>query len=272
MSLEETKQLLRTYRITPNKLLGQNFMVEASVYTKLCTYASLDRSDIVLDAGAGFGFLTRFLADKCKVVIAVEKDPQVARVLREQIKDFSNVRVVVGDVLKVTLPEFNKIIAIPPYYLSSVLVMWLLERRLDCAILILQKEFASRLNAAAGSDDYSWLTVLTFQHANVELFDEISKEMFYPQPEVDSVIVRFQPWRKPAFEVKDEMLFKQMVKWLFTQRNKKLGKALTPFLKTALRLSKHDAEKLVSRLPSNQRRVRELAPKDFGELSNAVFS
>ena len=100
MSLEETKQLLRTYRITPNKLLGQNFMVEPSLYPKLCTYAALGGSDVVLDAGAGFGFLTRFLADKCKAVIAVEKDPQVAEVLREQVKGFGNVTVVEGDVLK----------------------------------------------------------------------------------------------------------------------------------------------------------------------------
>ena len=66
MSLEETKQLLRTYRITPNKLLGQNFMVDPSLYGKLCTYAALGSSDVVLDAGAGFGFLSRFLAEKCK--------------------------------------------------------------------------------------------------------------------------------------------------------------------------------------------------------------
>jgi len=93
MSLEETKQLLRTYRITPNKLLGQNFMFEYSFYGVLCAYALLGPSDVVLDAGAGFGFLSRFLADKCKAVVAVEKDPQVAEVLREQVKGAGNVTV-----------------------------------------------------------------------------------------------------------------------------------------------------------------------------------
>ena len=148
MSLEETKQLLRTHRIAPNKLLGQNFMVEPSLYDKMCEYAALGASDVVLDAGAGFGFLSRFLADKCKGVIAVEKDPQVAEVLREQVKGVGNVTVIEGDVLKTELPEFNKVIAIPPYYLSSHLVEWLLERKIDCAVLIVQKEFAKRLNAA----------------------------------------------------------------------------------------------------------------------------
>jgi 16S rRNA (adenine1518-N6/adenine1519-N6)-dimethyltransferase len=83
MSVQETKRLLRTFRIVPNRLLGQNFMVEASLFPKLSDYASLSEADVVLDAGAGFGFLTRFLANKCKAVVAVEKDPQVAEVLRE---------------------------------------------------------------------------------------------------------------------------------------------------------------------------------------------
>ncbi len=270
MSLEETKQLLQTYRIKPNKLLGQNFMVESSLYTKLCTYASLGSSDIVLDAGAGFGFLSRYLADRCKAVIAVEKDRQVAEVLQEQVKSFDNITVIQGDVLKTKLPEFNKVIAIPPYYLSSHLVTWLLENKVDCAVLILQKEFANRLVASVGSEDYGWLTVVTFQHAEVELLDSVPKDMFYPQPEVDSVILRIKPWSKTPFEVKDEKLFKQMVKWLFTQRNKKLGKALAPFLRTNLKLNKQEAEKLALTLPFHDKRARELQPKDFGALVNAI--
>jgi len=270
MSLEQTKQLLRTYRIAPNKLLGQNFMVEPSLYGKLCVYAALDNSDVVLDAGAGFGFLARFLADKCKTVIAVEKDKQVAEALREQVRDFGNVIVIEGDVLKATLPEFNKVIAIPPYYLSSHLITWLLERRIDYAVLILQKEFASRLIASVGTEDYGWLTVTTNQHAEVELLDPVPNDMFYPQPEVDSVILSLKPWSKRPFEVKDAQMFKQTVKWLFTQRNKKLGKALAPFLRTTIKLNKQDAEKLAMTLPFHDRRTRELSPKDFGELANAI--
>jgi 16S rRNA (adenine1518-N6/adenine1519-N6)-dimethyltransferase len=225
---------------------------------------------VVLDAGAGFGFLSRFLADKCKTVIAVEKDPQVAQVLREQVKEAGNVIVVEGDVLKAALPEFNKVIGFPPYYLSSHLVTWLFERRIDCAVLILQKEFARRLIAAVGSEDYGWLTVLTYQHAEAEVLDAVPKELFYPQPKVDSTIVRIKPWTKSMFEVKDELQFKRMVKWLFTQRNKKVGKALAPFIKSTLKVSKQDAEKLALTLPFHDRRARELSPKDFGALANAL--
>ena len=272
MSLEETKRLLRTYRITPNKLMGQNFMVEQSLFEKLCIYSGLNSSDVVLDAGAGFGFLSRFLAGKCKTVIAVEKDPQIVSVLREQVKTSGNVTVIEGDVLKTQLPSFNKVISAPPYYLSSHLVVWLFERRINCAVLIVQKEFANRLIASVGNDKYGWLAVMAYQNANVELLDTVSKEMFYPQPEVDSVILTLKPWSKKPFEVKDPKLFMQMLKWLFTQRNKKLCKALTPFLRDNLKLSKQDAEKLSLSLSDHDRRARELSPKNFGALANAIFS
>jgi 16S rRNA (adenine1518-N6/adenine1519-N6)-dimethyltransferase len=270
MSLEETKQLLWTHRIAPNKLLGQNFMVEPSLYPKMCSYAALGGSDVVLDAGAGFGFLTRFLAGKCKFVVAVEKDRQVAAVLREQIKGLSNVTVVEGDVLKVTLPTFNKVIAIPPYYLSSNLVMWLLKLEIDCAVLIVQKEFAERLVADVGSEEYGWLTVVAQQHSEVELLDAVSQSMFYPSPEVDSIIVRLKPCSVKPFDVKDEAFFVQMTKWLFTERNKKLAKAIAPFIRSNLKLSKQDAEKLALNLPFFERRVRELSPRDFGAIANAL--
>jgi len=245
-------------------------MVEPSLYPKLCIYAEISKTDVVLDAGAGFGWLTCFLADKCKRVVAVEKDPNVAMVLREQVKSLDNVIVVEGDVLKVALPEFNKVIAIPPYYLSSHLVLWLFEKKVDRAALILQKEFADRLIASFGSEKYSWLTVVTNQVAAVELLDSVPKDMFYPPPEVNSVIVSLKLWKPPPFEVKDPAFFVRMLKWLFTQRNKKLGKAIAPFIKSNFKLNKQDAEKLALCLPFNQKRVRELSPKDFGALANAL--
>jgi 16S rRNA (adenine1518-N6/adenine1519-N6)-dimethyltransferase len=269
MGLNETKHLLRTFRIAPNKLMGQNFMVQPSLYPKLSEYACLTQNDAVLDAGAGFGFLTRFLADKCRAVVAVEKDPRIAKVLHEQVKGLGNVTVVEDDVLKAELPEFNKIVAIPPYYLSSRLVTWLLQRKIDCALLILQREFANRLVADVGSEDYGWLTVIACHDAKVELLDEVPKTMFYPQPEIDSMIVRLTPWKTALFNVKDEAVFNHLVRWLFTERNKKVGNALVPFLKTTRKLAKEEAKKLAATAPFREKRVRELAPKDFGELANA---
>jgi 16S rRNA (adenine1518-N6/adenine1519-N6)-dimethyltransferase len=270
MSVSETKRLLRTFRIVPNRLLGQNFMVEPSVFPKLGDYASLRKADVVLDAGAGFGFLTRFLANRCKAVLAVEKDPQVAEVLREQLRGIDNVTIVEGDVLKVALPEFDKVVSIPPYYLSSRLVMWLLERKVECAVLVSQREFADRLVAGVGSEDYGWLTVVTCYSAEVELLDAVPKAMFYPQPEVDSVIVRLKPWETAPFEMKDEAFFRRMVRWLFTERNKKLCNALAPFIKSTRKVAKGEAKKLACDQPFKDKRVRELSPKDFGALANAL--
>jgi 16S rRNA (adenine1518-N6/adenine1519-N6)-dimethyltransferase len=270
MSLEETKKLLRIHRIRPNKLLGQNFIIEPILYEKLCTYASLTALDVVLDVGAGFGFLSRFLAKKCKAVIAVEKDPQIAKVLCEQVKNIENVKVIEGDVLKIALPKFNKVVAAPPYYLSSNLIPWIFEHEVNCAVLVLQQEFADRLVASVGSEDYGWLTVVTYRLANVELLYSVPRNMFYPQPEVDSTIVNLSSWSKKPFLIMDEMFFTRMVKWLFTQRNKKLAKAITPFFKNNLNLSKQDAERMASSLPFAEKRARELSPKDFGELANAL--
>ncbi|XHH08104.1 MAG: 16S rRNA (adenine(1518)-N(6)/adenine(1519)-N(6))-dimethyltransferase RsmA [Candidatus Bathyarchaeia archaeon] len=268
MSIEQTRQLLQTFQINPNKLLGQNFMVEPTVYSKLVAYAELAPNDVVLDAGAGFGFLARFLSDKCQGVVAVEKDLKIAEVLRQQTSGYGNVKVVEGDVLKAELPQFNKAIAAPPYYLSSKLVLFLLERHVDCAVLIVQKEFADRLTAKVGTEDYSWLTVTVYQKAQVDLLDLVPKDMFYPQPEVDSVIMRIKPWHEPPFTVKDEAFFGKMVKWLFTERNKKLANALEPFIKNTLKMSKQDYQKIIKTIPYREIRPRELTPENFGALAN----
>lgn len=269
MVIEQTKHLLDASRITPNKLLGQNFLVETSFYPKLSVYASIKPTDIVLDAGAGFGFLTRFLANECKSIVAVEKDPQIVAVLREQTKNLRNVQVIEGDVLKTVLPKINKAVSAPPYYLSSKLVLFLLEQKLDCAVLIVQREFADRLVAKVRSEDYSWLTVIVSYQANVELLDKVPKDMFYPQPDVDSIIIRLTPWKQLPFKVKNKLFFEQMIKWLFTERNKKLSNALEPFIKSNLKLNKQEYQRIIKRTPFANMRPRELSPENFGALANA---
>jgi 16S rRNA (adenine1518-N6/adenine1519-N6)-dimethyltransferase len=270
LSLEDWKLLLREHRIVPNKLLGQNFVVDSSVFPKMGNYAFLNQRDIVLDAGAGFGFLTRFLANRCKQVLAVEKDPRVAQVLRNQVSDLANVTVIEGDVLKAEIPPFNKAVSAPPYYLSSQLVTWLLERKVEYAVLVVQKEFASRLTTPAGSEEYGWLNVMVAQAAETEVLDEVPRWMFHPEPEVDSIILRLRPWATPPFTVKDRALFKRLAKWLFTERNKKLENAVSPFIRTELKMDKAEAAELASALPQRGKRVRELAPKDFGAIADAL--
>jgi 16S rRNA (adenine1518-N6/adenine1519-N6)-dimethyltransferase len=272
MNISETKRLLRERRIVPNRLLGQNFMIETSFFPKLGDYASLGKKDVVLDAGAGLGFLTRFLANNCKAVIAVEKDPQITDVLREQLRGVANVTIIKGDVLEAALPEFNKVVSIPPYYLSSRLVTWLFERKVECTVLILQREFAGRLVATVDSGNYGWLAVVACHSMKVEILDAVPKLLFYPPPDVDSVIARLTPWKTVPFEIKEAEFFKRMVRWLFTQRNKKLSNALPPFIKSTLKLTKDDAKNLANNFTFSERRVRQLLPEDFGVLANALVS
>jgi 16S rRNA (adenine1518-N6/adenine1519-N6)-dimethyltransferase len=203
--------------------------------------------------------------------LAVEKDHRVAAVLREQLKGLANVKVIEGDVLKVPVPNFSKVVSIPPYQISSRLLLWLFDRSFDCAVLVVQKEFAERLVAAVGGEDYSWLTVATCYSVEVELLNEVPNFMFYPAPEVDSVIMRLTPWKTPPFKVKGEAFFRRMVRWLFTQRNRKLSNALVPFIRSTFKATKEDAEKTASTFSFCERRVRELPPEAFGELANALI-
>jgi 16S rRNA (adenine1518-N6/adenine1519-N6)-dimethyltransferase len=268
--LERTKFLLRRHRIYPKKSLGQNFLVDYSIFQLLADYCSLNPKDVVLDIGAGLGFLTRFLAGACGEVLAVESDKRLVKVLREQLKDLSNVKVIEGNVLNAELPHFNKIVSIPPYHISSPLLLWLFSKDFDYAVFIFQKEFAHRLSASVGNEDYGWLAVVAYYYVEVEILDAIPKWMFYPQPEVDSVIVRLKPKKPKPFNLRNETFFRQLTQSLFTHRNKKVKNAVSSFLKGARGMTPQDAVKIVETLHFRDKRVRELAPEDFGALANAL--
>jgi len=268
--LGKTKSLLRRYRIFPKKRLGQNFMVEPSIFQCMADYASLSRNDIVLDIGAGLGFLTCFLAGKCRRVLAVESDSRLLSVLRGELRNLSNVELVKGNVLRVHVPQFNKVVSAPPYYISSSLLPWLFDKNLECEVLIFQKEFANRLVACVGSEGYGWLTVVAYYHVEVELLDKIPKWMFYPQPEVGSIIARMKPKKPPPFALRDKVMFRQLVQTLFTQRNRKVRNAVLPFVKSKTATNMEKAVEVADSLPFHDKRVRELVPEDFGALANAL--
>jgi 16S rRNA (adenine1518-N6/adenine1519-N6)-dimethyltransferase len=246
-------------------------MIEPSVYERMIDYASLTRNDTVLDVGAGLGFLTSLMANKCKTVLAVEADTRLATILLEQLAGTPNVKIVQDDILKADVPPFNKIVSTPPYSISSRLLLWILQRNFDCAVLVFQKEFANRLAASVGNQDYGWLSVLTYYYAEVEVLDDVPKWMFYPPPKVDSVITRLTPKKSQFNRLKSEAAFKRLVQTLFTERNKKARSAILQYMKASQGLSKPDALKIVGSLPFLEKRVRELAPEDFGVLVDALL-
>ncbi len=262
------KQLIQVYKIHIKKHLGQNFVVDDCLLNSMVSYADLTQKDVVLEVGAGLGFLTRLLSSRCKQIIAVEVDPKLATLLRTQLSDLKNVELIEGDVLEARVPRFDKIVSTPPYSISSPLLFWLLGRPFQLAVLAFQEEFATRLTAPVGSKDYSRLTVATYYRADVELLDHVSRTSFYPPPDVDSTIVRIKPRSKP-FTVRDEHVFFDLLQTTFTQRNKKLRNAVLPFL-TKYGLGRDQAKLLADTLTFHDKRVRRLAPEDFGALSNEI--
>jgi len=237
---------------------------------RMINFAELNDEDVVLEVGAGFGFLTKLLSERCKKVVAVEVDPKLFQALREQFHAVRNVELIEGDVLKTSVPPFNKVVSTPPYSISSSLLFWLLERPFDMAVVTFQKEFAERLEAPVGSKDYSRLTVNTYYRADVELLDVVPKTAFYPPPDVDSMIVRLKPKSKPPFRVRNKQVFFELVQTVFTQRNRKLRNAVLPFLQRH-GIIREKALELADSLTFHDKRVRELAPEDFGALTNEVL-
>jgi len=243
-------------------------MTDRALLEKMISYASVSPEDVVLEVGAGLGFLTQLLAERCKRVVAVEIDGKLMGVLRDELHGKRNVEFVRGDVLNSPLPRFNKVVSTPPYSISSPLLFWLLDKGFDCAVLTFQEEFADRLTAQVGTRDYSRLTVATYYKADAELLDFVPKSAFYPPPDVNSIVVRLKP-RAPPFRVRDEETFFELVRIMFTQRNKKVRNAALPFL-LKRRIAKEKALKLADSLLFHQKRVRELAPEDFGVLTNEI--
>ncbi|MCW4020673.1 MAG: 16S rRNA (adenine(1518)-N(6)/adenine(1519)-N(6))-dimethyltransferase RsmA [Candidatus Bathyarchaeota archaeon] len=267
--LRETRRILRVSGIVPRKRLGQNFLVDAESLRKMVSYASLGSEETVLEVGAGLGFLTERLAKAAGRVIAVEIDPRLVRILKDRFRGVGNVIVLQGDVMKVDVQCFDKVVSTPPYSISSPLLFWLLERKFKQAVLAFQEEFARRLAAAVGSDDYGRLTVTVYYRAGVELLDLVPRGLFWPSPEVDSMIVRLTP-RVPPFSVEDEGVFFDVVRAIFTQKNKKLRNAVMPFF-GGFRMPKREAVKLADSLPFHGRRPRELSPEEIGLVANEVI-
>ncbi len=263
------KAILRAYGLRPKRRLGQHFLLDDALMERLADYASLGPRDVVLDVGAGLGFLTEVLARGSGLVIAVELDRGLVRALRDRLSGYPNVEVVEGDVFKVELPRFNKAVSAPPYNVISKLIFWLLDRPgHELSVLIVQEELARRLVAAPGSDDYGRLTVMAYYRADVELLEPVPRESFWPRPEVDSTVVRLVS-RPAPFRVEDEVLFAALVRGLFSHRNKLMRRALRLAL-SALGMDEREARELARRAPHASRRVRELSPEDVAEIANYV--
>ena len=273
---ERTLALLRKYRIRPSKRAGQQQVIDIGLLGRMIGYAEVSGEDEVLEVGAGIGNLTRLLAGSARKVIAVERDGRFIKILREQLKGRPNVKIVHGDVLRIELPKFNKVVANLPYGISSEVTFRLLEHDFELAVLMYQWEFAERLIAHPGSTDYGRLTVNVYYRAEVELLEKVLPSAFLPQPKVFSAVVRLRP-REPPFKVVDERMFFDVVRALFQHRRQKVRNALyhsfdQVFPDAKLRKSQK-RELLDKKLPKEftDVRVMDLEPEKFGEIADHLI-
>jgi 16S rRNA (adenine1518-N6/adenine1519-N6)-dimethyltransferase len=207
------------------------------------------------------------LQKKAGKVIAVEKDPILVRELTEFFADYSNVVVIEGDILKTNpLPDFNKVVSTPPYYLSSKLALFLSKTKFDIAGVVFQKEFGERLLAEPGTREYGRLTVAVRRKLKIEKIREISRTAFHPKPKVDSILLRMTP--QPSFGQLDELLFEEVVRGVFNQRRRLVRSALLHFL--TKKLGRENGRKIMSEIAIPDARVFQLSIAQFEDLSEQL--
>ena len=199
----------------------QHFLIDEQVLGRIIEYGRLNRSDTVLEIGAGYGNLTQKLAKKAGKVIAIEVDAELA----SSLSGFENVEVILGDAMKLDFPPFNKVISNLPYSISSPVTFKLLQYKFDMGILMYQHEFAERMVALPGGRDYGRLSITVQYYAAVEILEVVPRRAFSAPPKVDSAIVMLVP-RPPPYEVKDVNFFMKFITAVFSQRRKKIRNAI----------------------------------------------
>ena len=266
---------MREFGIRPSERAGQQQVIDPRVLERMLDYAELTRGDVVLEIGAGIGNLTLLLSGRAGKVIAIERDRRFMELLGDRMKGSPNVELLHGDALRIEFPPFDKVVANLPYGISSDITFKLLERKFSLAVLMYQREFARRLVAKHGSEDYSRLTVNTYYRAQAELLEEVPPSAFYPRPRVKSMIVRLRP-RDPPFGVGDEGLFFRVVRALFQHRRQRVRKALIHSFEEVFpgeRISRSERRRLIDRkLPGelSDSKVIDLPPEKFGLIADLL--
>ncbi len=253
--------------LAPDKRKDQHFLMDQAVLQRIVDAGSISADEDVLEIGAGPGNLTRLLSRKARHVYAIETDRRFVEALEADFKG-SNVTIIPGNALKVDFPGFAKVVANLPYSISSEVTFKLLRQPFTFAILMYQREFAQRMTAKVGEEDYSRLSVTVQHFADVRLLFNVSRRAFNPPPEVESTVVRLTP-RPASYTVADEDLFMRLVTAAFSGRRKKLRKAL---LNGAHMMGLNDLQEIVASLPQDilDRRAEQVAPDEFALLANEV--
>lgn len=278
---EETKFIMKKYNITANKNYGQNFLIDENIVNDIITGAQVNKDDLIIEIGPGLGTLTSLLLEKAGKVICVELDKKMINVLKERFILYNNFELLNNDILKVDLNKLIserktnlknvKVVANLPYYITTPIIMKLLEDKLDLTSItvMVQKEVAERLAGIHGGKEIGSITYSINYYTNPEIIINVPRNSFIPAPNVDSAVIKFDILKEPKIKVSNEELFFKVIKFSFLQKRKTLINSLS----NSGLVSKESLEKILNDLNIDLKiRAEQLTLEQFGKISDYIYS
>ena len=276
---EETKFLMKKYQISANKNLGQNFLIDENVIQNIIDSAQIDENDFVIEIGPGLGTLTSQLVEKADKVIAIELDQKMVKILQERFSLYSNFQLLNEDVLKVDLKTLIekentqkcpvKIVANLPYYITTPIIMKLLEEKLPIQniTVMVQKEVADRLTAIPGEKNTGAITYCVYYYCEPKQVRLVPNTSFIPEPKVNSEVIQLNIRQNLPVQLKNETVFFKIVKASFMQRRKTLLNGLT----NAGIISKERMREILNKMQLPETvRGEDLSIEQFAQIANEL--
>lgn len=281
--LEETNFILKKYKIKANKSLGQNFLIRQEVVDKIVESSNISKEDLVIEIGPGLGTLTKELLEKAGKVIAIELDDKMLQILNDRFALYDNFELINNDVLKVDLGKIikkekkennlkkAKVVANLPYYITTPIIMKLLEEKLDLESItvMIQKEVADRLAEIPGGKNTGAITYTVYFYAETEKILEVPNNSFIPEPEVTSEVIKLNIRKEEPIKVDDKELLFKIIKSAFMQRRKTLLNGLT---NAKVFKNKEEGIKVLKELGISENiRAEKLTLEQFAQLSDLLI-
>ncbi len=275
-----TIAVLQKYNFNFRKQYGQNFLIDEGVLGDIIDKSGIGEDDCVLEIGPGIGTLTQYLAEKARHVVTVEIDKALIPILADTLSDYDNITVINEDILKVDISQIVKdhnrgepikVVANLPYYITTPIVMELLEgdAPIDSITVMVQKEVADRMQCGPGTKDYGALSLAVAYYADAKVILNVSPDCFMPQPKVGSSVIKLDIYDKPPVEVKSPDYMFRLIRASFNMRRKTLVNGL---LGGSLGLSRERIEEVLDKMAlSRTVRGEALTLEQFAELSDLLL-
>ncbi|MCM8804347.1 MAG: 16S rRNA (adenine(1518)-N(6)/adenine(1519)-N(6))-dimethyltransferase RsmA [Candidatus Omnitrophica bacterium] len=277
LTLKEIKKLIYKGDIDIKKYLGQHFLIDKNTRNKLLSFAELSKKDIVVEIGPGLGSLTEGIVNKVKEYYGFEIDEKFCKFLEEKFSGYKNIHIIKRDFLQTDKDFWNsikgkfKVIGNTPYYMSSPVVFHLLKflNKIKLALLTVQKEVGEKFVGKPGSKNYGPISVLLYIYTDTKICYSLNKNVFYPRPKVESVVVKILPLKKARVKIDNEKKFFEFLPLIFSYRRKKLINVV----KRIFKINKDELKnELIKNSISPEKRVEELMPEQIYEIYKIIES